>query len=105
MKSGRFLGQLAGSLAESVFKAGIGATEKDLPILLNECHQIFSNKKVNKFTKFITDSGITLTDIEIKYIIKVIKSLENRQVLLEVTTEKVTISSFTVNEKYSHTIS
>ena len=42
--------------------------------------------------KCITDkaSGITLTNNEIKYIMKVIKSLTNRGVLLKETTTKIT---------------
>ena len=38
----------------------------------------------------ILGSGITLTNSEIKYIIKVIKSLENREILLQETTQKIT---------------
>ena len=38
----------------------------------------------------IKGSGITLTNNEIKYIIKVIKSLENRGILLKRTTTKIT---------------
>ena len=37
-----------------------------------------------------TGSGITLTDNEIKDIIKVIKSLENRGILIKGTTRKIT---------------
>ena len=46
---------------------------------------LFNGKKLK-----ITGSGITLTNIEIKYIIKVIRCLENRGILLKGTTKKVT---------------
>ena len=40
--------------------------------------------------EYITRSGITLTNSEIKYIMKVIKFLENRGILLKETTRKIT---------------
>ena len=43
-----------------------------------------------KIQKKIYGSGITLTNNEIKDIMKVIKSLENRKILLKVTTRKLT---------------
>ena len=46
---------------------------------------LFNGKKLK-----ITGSGITLTNNEIKYIIKVIRCLENRGILLKGTTKKVT---------------
>ena len=51
-------------------------------------------KKIKKEMLSITDSGITLTNNEIKYIIKVIKSLENRGLLLKVTTTKIKKEDF-----------
>ena len=46
--------------------------------------KIFLHKQINRFNKnYITGSGITLTKNEIKYIVKVIKSLENRRILLK----------------------
>ena len=53
----------------------------------------FLDKHLDKFDKeFITSrgSGITLTNNEIKDIIKVSKSLENRGILLKGTTRKIT---------------
>ena len=49
------------------------------------------NKKVNKFNKIFTttiEPGITLTNNEIKDIIKVNKLLQNRGILWKRTTEK-----------------
>ena len=43
----------------------------------------------SRVISLITGSGITLTKNEIKDIIKVIKSLENRGVLLKGTTRKI----------------
>ena len=51
----------------------------------------FLDKKIDKFNKeYITgkSSRITLTNSEIKHITKVIKSLQNREVLLKGTTKK-----------------
>ena len=45
---------------------------------------------MKKKNSSITSSGISLTDIEMKVIIKVIKSLENRGILLKGTTVKIT---------------
>ena len=66
----------------------------------------------------VEGSGITVTNNEIKYIIKVFKYLENRGLLWKRTTKKlksrrrifkfsstVNVSWFTINEKCTHTIS
>ena len=47
-------------------------------------------KKIKEGISSINSSGITLTNNEIKDIIKVIKSLENKGVLLKATTTKIT---------------
>ena len=47
-------------------------------------------KKIKKGISSITGLGITLTNNEIKNIMKVIKSLENRGILLKETTRKIT---------------
>ena len=47
-------------------------------------------KNIKKGILSISGSGITLTNNEIKDIIKLIKSLENRRILLKGTTRKVT---------------
>ena len=49
------------------------------------------DKQIDRFNKeYITGSGITLTNYEIKDIMKVIKSLENRGIWLKGTTRKIT---------------
>ena len=51
------------------------------------------DKQIDEFNKqFITgkSSEITLTNIEIKDIIQVIESLENRGILIKITTTKIT---------------
>ena len=51
----------------------------------------FLHKQIDRLNKaYITGSGITLTNNEIKDIMKVIKSLENRGILLKETTRKIT---------------
>ena len=47
------------------------------------------SKKVNNGISLVSGSGITLTNHEIKEIIKVIKSLENRGISLKETTRKI----------------
>ena len=47
-------------------------------------------KKIKKWILSITGSGITLTNNEIKDIMKVIKYLENRGILLKETIRKIT---------------
>ena len=46
-------------------------------------------KKIKKGISSIRDSGITLTNNRIKDIMKVMKSLENRGILLKGTTRKI----------------
>ena len=48
------------------------------------------DKKIKKKISSTTGSGITLTNKEIKYVIKTIKSLENGGILLKGTTRKPT---------------
>ena len=59
-------------------------------------------------------SGITLTNIEIKYVIKVISSLQNRELLLKGTIGRKRITKFsssinenwfTINAECTYTIS
>ena len=53
--------------------------------------KVFLDKQIDRFNKeYITGSGITLTKNEIKDIIKVIRSLENKGILLKGTTTKIT---------------
>ena len=51
----------------------------------------FLDKQIDRFNKeYLTVSGVTLTNNEIKDIIKVIKSLENRAIFLKGTSTKIT---------------
>ena len=53
--------------------------------------KIFLDKQIDRFNKeYIPGSGITLTNNEIKDIVKVMKFLENRGILLKGTTRKIT---------------
>ena len=53
--------------------------------------ETFLDKQINRFNKeYITGSKITLTNNEIKDIMKVMKSLENKEILLKETTRKIT---------------
>ena len=47
------------------------------------------SKKVNNGISLVSGSGITLTNHEIKEIIKVIKSLENKGISLKETARKI----------------
>ena len=83
----------------------LGGTFRDIPIFGNILSNVakkrtdigrnlgknFLDKQIDKFNKkCITGLGITLTNNEIKNIMKVIKSLENRGILLKGTTRKIT---------------
>ena len=60
--------------------------------LAGKATQYYFDKGVNELIKKFTSSkgsGITLTNNEINDIMKVIKSLENRQMLLKETTRKI----------------
>ena len=61
------------------------------PKLAGKATEYYINKRIselNKKIRTIKGSGITLTNNEIKDIMKVIKSLENRGILLKGTTTK-----------------
>ena len=68
--------------------------KKDLLINTKEIKKIHLEAGLNVIAKNIKDrlksSGITLTNNEIKYIIKAIRSLENRGILLKGTSRKIT---------------
>ena len=83
----------------------LGGTFRDIPIFGNILSNVakkrtdigrnlgknFLYKQIDRFNKkCITGSGTTLTNNEIKNIMKVIKSLENRGILLKETTRKIT---------------
>ena len=63
------------------------------PELARKATEYYINKRINELNKTFTsskDSWITLTNNKIKDILKVIKSLENREILLKGTTRKIT---------------
>ena len=63
------------------------------PELARKATEYYINKGINELNKTFTsskDSWITLTNNKIKDILKVIKSLENRDILLKGTTRKIT---------------
>ena len=63
------------------------------PELARKATEYYINKGINELSKTFTsskDSWITLTNNKIKDILKVIKSLENREMLLKGTTRKIT---------------
>ena len=57
------------------------------PELARKATEYYINKGINELNK---DLWITLTNNKIKDILKVIKSLENREILLKGTTRKIT---------------
>ena len=77
------------SLVDSYIKEAnnIGFNNKDVFV---DAELSLLGKKIKKRILSITGSGITLTYNEIKDIMKVFKSLENRAILLKGTTRKIT---------------
>ena len=69
--------------------------KKDLTINTKEAKNFLVDVEINVISKKIKDrltgSGITLTNNEIKYIINVIRSLENRGILLNGATKKLIV--------------
>ena len=99
-----------GNILSSVTKKGTD--------LARDLAKTFLDKQIDMFNKeYITRSGITLTNNEIKYIMKVTKFLENRGILLKGTTRKITsheggflnflnpLITAEINEKCTHSIS
>ena len=99
-QSGGILGDLLVALPQAMFLAGKEALKKGIslapklaPILAEKATQCYINKGINEVNKkFASDkgSGTTLTNNEIKYIMKVLRSFENRRILLKETTRKTT---------------
>ena len=95
-QSGGILGDLLVALPQAMFLAGKEALKKGIslapklaPILAEKA----THKGINEVNKkFVSDkgSGTTLTNNEIKYIMKVLRSFENRRILLKETTRKTT---------------
>ena len=93
IQSGGILGELLVGIPYAMLQAGKESLEKVIslvpklaPALAGKATEYHINKGINKFNKTFTStkgSAITLTNNEIKDIMKVIKSLENRRILLK----------------------
>ena len=99
-----------GNILSSVTKKGTD--------LAQDLAKTFLDKEIDIFNKeYLTRSGIILTNSEIKYIMEVIKFLENRGISLKGTTRKITsheggflnflnpLITAEINEKCTHSIS
>ena len=80
--------ELTGPIINS-FKKNAGVKKLDQDIFI-EAGLNLIGKMIKKGISSITSSGITLTNNEIKDIMKVIKSLENRGILFKITARKIT---------------
>ena len=79
---------------KEAFKKGMSLTPKLAPKLAEKATEYYINKGISELNKTFTSSrgsGITLTNNEIKDIMKVIKSLENRGMLCKGTIEKLLV--------------
>ena len=90
MQSGGILGDLIVAIPQVMFLTGKDLLRKDVslaPKLAGKATEHYINKGINDLNKkFTTSKGleITVTNNEIKVIMKVIKSLENRGILLKI---------------------
>ena len=78
---------------KEALKKGILLAPKIAPELAGNATEYYINKGINEHNKKFASSkgsGITLTNNGIKDIMKVIKSLGNRETLLKGTTRKIT---------------
>ena len=84
--------QLGGVLRDTpIFGNILSVVSKKGTDIAKNLGKNFLDKQVDRFNKeYIPGSRITLTNNEIQDIIKVIKSLENRGILLKGTTRKIT---------------
>ena len=76
-----------------LLKQEAGRINKRIRELTKDATRYFVNKGINRLKKcfqFNESSGITLANIKIKYNIKLIQFLENKGLLLKVTTRKTT---------------
>ena len=96
IQSGGIPPELIGAIPLAMFQSGKRSIKKSIslaPALAGRAAEYYINKGVNKLNKKFTSSkfsGITLTNNEIKDIAKVIKSSENRLILLKKATRKIT---------------
>ena len=90
MQSGGILGDLIVAIPQVIFLTGKDSLKKDVSLALKlarKATEYYINKGINELNKKFTISKcleITLTNNEIKDIMKVIKSLENRGILLKI---------------------
>ena len=92
IQSGEILGELLLALPYAAIKAGTQELIKRAPELTRNATRYFVNKGINRLKKdfkWIKGSGIALKNNETKDIMNVIKSLENRGILLKRTTTKI----------------
>ena len=93
MQSEGIIGELIYGVGDAILGAGLGETNKKVkevikqaPLMAKNMVLHYQNKKLNEFNKNFTLSeglGITITNNVIKDIIKVIRSLENKVILLK----------------------
>ena len=86
------LDKAARKLKENIMKNRgtiISGLDKGLDVA-NKVRKSLASPKVNKILSEIEVSGLTLTNNETKFIVKVIRSFENRGILLKGTTGKFT---------------
>ena len=93
VRSGEILGELLVASPYTALKVETQELIKRAPELTKDATRYFVNKEINRLKKDFTSSEgsrITLTNNKVKNIIKVIKSLENKGVLLRGNTRKIT---------------
>ena len=100
IQSGGIISELIAAIPQAMFlagrdvlKKGISLARKLAPALAGKATEYYINKEINTLNKKFPSSkgsGITLATNETKDIIKVIKSLENRGILLKGSTKKTT---------------
>ena len=93
MQSGGTLPELLGGIPYIFAKEGTKQLMKRAPEITIGLTRYFVNKKISELDKKFTSSKgseITLANDEIKDIMKVIKSLENRGILFKETTINIT---------------
>ena len=76
----------------AAFEGGTEAAKRGTPVLPKNVAKYFVNKRTDNLNKTFTPSEgsrTVLTKNEMKYAIKVIKSVENREILFKGTTKKV----------------
>ena len=76
----------------AAFEGGTEAAKRGTPVLPKNIAKYFVNQRTDNLNKIFTPSEgsrTVLTKNKMKYAIKVIKSVENREILFKGTTKKV----------------